>query len=636
MAARNSKSQQSSGPSSTNGDDKQQQQQQQQLQLKTRFFSEVDNRNGSVHCTLQVTHVHWMAVKYPDDIKPVAIGERLRQRASQQESKDELDGSNDDSSHEDSDSPALESDNDLEIIRKENFFKEELTEEERDLVAKRVLMHQKLVKKHERREKRRKSKKIRIMFDYVNDEEIDEMLNDCKGDEDEVICRLAQQVGYLNTIRKQVAMKYPQENTQASGMTMSAEQKQAYQQLVKKRAETLRKTATDRAKKQYRMGSRLCLDEAVKQAQQHQKVDPEKAFEGWSEARIYAYRMIDENPNSYYYRFNAPGEVQRRGQWSKEEKKLFFDRLAEIGANGQWGIFSMKIPGRVGYQCSNFYRLLLETKQITDPNYVLDENGKARYLFDKKDASGKVHKAFRTHRPTVIEEDNNNGSSSGKRRRATTRSSSSSAAAASSATTNDSTTTATNAQQQRSGRRRRRRFAASDESDDDDDDGGAYVDGEYRSSRSRAKMVDTTQSNDGDNVGRRRSKRQRKPTAAAIEAGLVAESRPSCSWETSITGTTQEQQGTQSKDNDDESTINNNEQNPLPGFIDPITLTEVVKPAISKYGHVMGYDSWVRCLTRWEGKQNICPLTKKPLTKRDLVILDFDNIEEYRSRIVNL
>lgn len=247
----------------------------------------------------------------------------------------------------------------------------------------------------------------------------------------------------------------------------------------------------------------------------------------------------------------------------------------------------MKIPGRVGYQCSNFYRLLLETKQITDPNYVLDENGKARYLFDKKDASGKVHKAFRTHRPSPIEEDNINSSSSGKRRRAT-RSSSSSAAAT---TNNDNNATSSNTQQ-RSGRRRRRRFAASDESDNDDDDGGAYVDGEYRSGRSRARMVDTTQSNDGDTIGRRRSKRQRKPTAAAIEAGLVAESRPSCSWETSITGTTtQEQHGAQSAekdDNDDESTINNNEQNPLPGFIDPITLTEVVKPAISKYGHVMG------------------------------------------------
>ncbi|KAG1047189.1 hypothetical protein G6F42_029112 [Rhizopus arrhizus] len=60
------------------------------------------------------------------------------------------------------------------------------------------------------------------------------------------------------------------------------------------------------------------------------------------------------------------------------------------------------------------------------------------------------------------------------------------------------------------------------------------------------------------------------------------------------------------------------DENPLPGFIDPITLYEVIKPAISTYGHVMGYDSWVRCLTNWEGKKNICPLTKKPLTKSDL------------------
>jgi hypothetical protein len=27
---------------------------------------------------------------------------------------------------------------------------------------------------------------------------------------------------------------------------------------------------------------------------------------------------------------------------------------------------------------------------------------------------------------------------------------------------------------------------------------------------------------------------------------------------------------------------------PLPNFIDPITLEQVIKPAISKYGHVMG------------------------------------------------
>lgn len=35
---------------------------------------------------------------------------------------------------------------------------------------------------------------------------------------------------------------------------------------------------------------------------------------------------------------------------------MFYARLAEAGANGQWGIFSMKIPGRVGYQVL-FYAL---------------------------------------------------------------------------------------------------------------------------------------------------------------------------------------------------------------------------------------------------------------------------------------
>ena len=34
------------------------------------------------------------------------------------------------------------------------------------------------------------------------------------------------------------------------------------------------------------------------------------------------------------------------------------------------------------------------------------------------------------------------------------------------------------------------------------------------------------------------------------------------------------------------------EDNPLPGFIDPITLQPVVNPAISPHGHVMGLQTW--------------------------------------------
>lgn len=97
------------------------------------------------------------------------------------------------------------------------------------------------------------------------------------------------------------------------------------------------------------MGGRLALDDALKQVREN-KIDLEKAFEGWSQARIRAYQMIDQNPNSYYYRFNAPNEEQRKGQWTDGEKDLFYKRLEEVGANGQWGIFSMAVPGRVGYQ----------------------------------------------------------------------------------------------------------------------------------------------------------------------------------------------------------------------------------------------------------------------------------------------
>ena len=41
---------------------------------------------------------------------------------------------------------------------------------------------------------------------------------------------------------------------------------------------------------------------------------------------------------------------------------------------------------------------------------------------------------------------------------------------------------------------------------------------------------------------------------------------------------------------DDTSTMD--ADNPLPGFIDPITLEPVVNPAISPYGHVMGLATW--------------------------------------------
>jgi len=66
-------------------------------------------------------------------------------------------------------------------------------------------------------------------------------------------------------------------------------------------------------------------------------------------------------------------------------------RLIEMGANVQWGVFSIPIPGRVGYQCSNYYRDLIKKNWITDPNYKVD--GKKLTFQTKKEPKKSKKKA---------------------------------------------------------------------------------------------------------------------------------------------------------------------------------------------------------------------------------------------------
>jgi hypothetical protein len=246
----------------------------------------------------------------------------------------------------------------------------------------------------------------------------------------------------------------------------------------------------------------------------------------------------------------------------------------------------------------------VETKQIIDPNYVLDEKGKAHYLFDKKNSNGQVEKTFRTH-----SKHGGGGNTSASESSPRPRSTRAKAAPA----VND-----------KKSKKRKRRGNRWDSDDDESDDFEDYNDNSGTFTMS--------------NWGTTKRTRTRASTRATTDVGS-------------------EGSGEMDQDEDEYDSDAPDASNPLPGFVDPITLDEVVKPAISKYGHVMGYvigpklwsesdltqdthilnpssihryDSWVRCLTNWEGKRNICPLTKKPLTKRDLVILDHDNIVEYR------
>merc|ERR1719510_2882597 len=63
---------------------------------------------------------------------------------------------------------------------------------------------------------------------------------------------------------------------------------------------------------------RLLLDDALKS---------KTSMEGWSEARKKAFKEIEKNPNSYYYRFNKPGEPQANGGIQADEHKVFMEIL---------------------------------------------------------------------------------------------------------------------------------------------------------------------------------------------------------------------------------------------------------------------------------------------------------------------
>merc|ERR1712154_358483 len=73
----------------------------------------------------------------------------------------------------------------------------------------------------------------------------------------------------------------------------------------------------------------------------------------------------------------------------------------------------------------------------------------------------------------------------------------------------------------------------------------------------------------------------------------------------------------------------------LGDMVDIMTGDTLKQPAISPYGHVMEYNSWCNVLRNARTK-NKCPFTKQKMTRRSLIKLDEDNIEQYKDKIVNI
>merc|ERR1712048_1452492 len=125
-------------------------------------------------------------------------------------------------------------------------------------------------------------------------------------------------------------------------------------------------------------------------------------FEGWSDARIKAWKNRKTAQNAYFYRFNVPGQPQKNGKWSKEENKLFMKRVLEKGVNDQWGLFSKAIPGRVGYVCSNQWTKMIKNGQVKDLNRY--KNAEGKWKFHRKPKNCEISDEFRKYAFTIVKD----------------------------------------------------------------------------------------------------------------------------------------------------------------------------------------------------------------------------------------
>jgi hypothetical protein len=116
-------------------------------------------------------------------------------------------------------------------------------------------------------------------------------------------------------------------------------------------------------------------------------------FSGGSKAKETARRMFRKNPNSYFYRHTAPGVARKFDSsepWTKEEEELFIQIAKKHGAGDKWGLFSSYIPGRIGYQCSQYYRKhMIKHGIIQDPNFAFTNSGKPIYVGNKGGHGGR-------------------------------------------------------------------------------------------------------------------------------------------------------------------------------------------------------------------------------------------------------
>ena len=136
------------------------------------------------------------------------------------------------------------------------------------------------------------------------------------------------------------------------------------------------------------------------------EIEDPNELNSWSEAKRTAWTAIKTNPNAFFYRHVAPGVEKRNGAWTKEEKELFMKAMeVHPPSTGKWGLFAQLIPGRVGYQCRNFYHRLIQTKEIVPLPGELEKLRRKKHITEKPKKTPKTSKKSHSYSRYVDSDD---------------------------------------------------------------------------------------------------------------------------------------------------------------------------------------------------------------------------------------
>lgn len=95
----------------------------------------------------------------------------------------------------------------------------------------------------------------------------------------------------------------------------------------------------------------------------------QEVWDSYSSARRESFMNMFKNPNSFFYRNRPPGDPQKMGGFTSDEEEQFIQRINYFRNDLKvydklWGLFAVPLKGRLGYQCMNFYRHLIEIGRL--------------------------------------------------------------------------------------------------------------------------------------------------------------------------------------------------------------------------------------------------------------------------------